>query len=177
MTRRQLTLTGTGTVRAASHSLTRALLCLPSSTSDSDRFSCRPTCDISATMGHLWTLHPAACLARASDDDLWQPCASLNVSAGHAADRWGSFALPSRSLSVLLMVCCVADEIETQTDGTEFAAYTARYPTPHKRSGSSDNLWYRCDGPLARHSRRVPTVAGAKVGQKRQTRGSVGSTA
>lgn len=36
-----------------------------------------------------------------------------------------------------------ADEMEPQSDGTMFAAYTARYPVPHKRSGSSSNLWYR----------------------------------
>lgn len=37
-----------------------------------------------------------------------------------------------------------ADEMEPQSDGTMFASYTARYPVPHKRSGSTSNLWYRC---------------------------------
>ena len=161
MTRRRLILMGTGTVRAPSHSLIRALLCLPSNASDSDQSSCRPTCDISAAMGHLRTLHPAARLPRASDDNLWQPCASRCL-CGACCRMLRYYSLCHwPSPSGLLMVCCGADEIETQTDGTEFAAYSARYPTPHKRSGSSDNLWYRCDGALAGHALQVPQVAAA----------------
>ena len=77
----------------------------------------------------------------------------------HAA-AFGAFHAPSLSqlmpsLSGQLMLCYGADEIETQTDGTEFAAYKARYPTPHKRSGSSDSLWYRCAGPTAGRARQV----------------------
>ena len=52
-----------------------------------------------------------------------------------------------RNKMQMLLKC--ADEIETQSDGTTFAAYTTRYPVPHKSSGSSSHLWYRCGAPPA----------------------------
>ena len=51
----------------------------------------------------------------------------------------------SSACTLLSAIPLCADEMEPQTDGTMFAAYTARYPVPHKRSGSSSNLWYSFD--------------------------------
>lgn len=117
------------------------------------------TMNSSVTLDHLISSDPALVMLVGdltyADDHLLNDSSTIDLNPGSwwegpsvtyqpRWDTWGRFMEPLAS-RVPLMTTSGNHEMEPQSDGTMFAAYTARYPVPHKRSGSSSNLWYSFD--------------------------------